>query len=77
MALDDEIAEMQAVNKRLKAENILLRAVSEAFDLIFGPADPLTEIDQADSEDKDGGLAREAAETASRADLPASRSPHD
>jgi hypothetical protein len=45
MALDDEIAEMQIVNKRLKAENILLRAMADAFDLIFGPADPLTDID--------------------------------
>jgi hypothetical protein len=51
MGSDDEIAEMQLVNKRLKAENILLRAMADAFDLIFGPADPLTDIDPPPAED--------------------------
>jgi hypothetical protein len=45
MGPDDEISEMRSVNTRLKAENIILRAMADAFDLIFGPADPLTDID--------------------------------
>lgn len=78
MALDDEIAEMRAVNNRLAAENIMLRAMAEAFDLIFGPAEPLTDTEQADVPvDTDGGVAREVVETLKGCQLPAAHSPHD
>lgn len=35
---------MQIVSKRLKAEGILLRAIVEAFDLICGPAESITDL---------------------------------
>jgi hypothetical protein len=65
MGPDDELAEMQIVNKRLRAEGILLRAIVEAFDLICGPSEPVTEL----------GTATTAE--AKPSELPQVHSPHD